>query len=241
MDSSLRGFASEIFTLKIGPEEKQLNVPRDILTQVPFFSTSLSSGNFAESHKKSFDLPEDDAQAVADVIYYVYAGRVPSLNLNIEAVHKYVRAYIVADKFKAEIVANELATQLICYHAEQPVAPATVQILLDADLHSKPLCDVLLKDLAWYMKRGDFAEQGSCKADLEGESDGEGSVLSDKLDWSELDGWSKSNLLSLIHVIRNLQVEMYKDGPASDALDNLCGLHTHESTKKCSVPSENDD
>lgn len=77
MNSQFRGFAgTEVYTLIVGREEKHLSVPHDILTLVPFFATALSSGAFEESRNKVFRLPEDDPQAVADLLYFSYTNEV---------------------------------------------------------------------------------------------------------------------------------------------------------------------
>lgn len=76
MDDKFCGLGSEIFTLVVGAEAKELFVQKDILVRIPYFSTALSSGQYVESKKKKFHLPEDDPQAVATVIYCVFTNQV---------------------------------------------------------------------------------------------------------------------------------------------------------------------
>lgn len=215
--------SSEIFTLIIGrgQEEKPLMVQRDILVQIPYFESALRSGNFPESQEKVFKLPEDDARAVADVIHFVYTGRVPALSYSLtesgsvlpeyeKRAEHYVKAYVVADKFMSEATANALVDAIVSYMAKLLVPPSFIVILKQAGLCQTPLYTFFLEEAAYTVK--------------------DGARNQDNIQWfgSKLD---KDGLIELMKAVARVNVNDKR--PAIQILNQPCWLHKHELTKQC--------
>lgn len=224
MADPYHGFGSpDVFTLNIGPSQnqKQLMVPRDILTRIPYFETALRSGSFTESSEKTFNLTNDDPRAVADVIHFSYTGIVPGLLHDVNEMgsilrehrHRatdYVKAYVVADKFRAESTRNKLGDALLRYMAECSVNAAKINILHDAGLGEGSLCQLLLDDAAYTILVGHRSEQNRER-------------FCTKV--------RKTQLIDLVMAMG--RVKSMTSRPTTTALANPCKLHKHELTKPC--------
>ena len=173
MDDRLRGFDGEIYTLNVGPEKKVLRVPECMLSTVPYFKTALSSGSFTESKAKTFDLPDDDPKAVADVLYYAYTGHVETLRVGayimqhiddrldrkprndackqMADAQAYLQAYITADKWKAEATVNKLVDAFITYQSKSAADPGYLAVLGRAEYRDCPLYKLLMQELVFEM------------------------------------------------------------------------------------------
>ena len=219
----LRGFGGEIYTLKVGPDEEQLLVPGNILTLVPYFERALSSGSFTESTTKTFELPDDDPKAVADVLYFVHTGRVEALSpfntLGITtAFQAYLRAFIVADKYKAEAVANNLVDAIIRRQSGCVVNPASICILGNAGLHGTPLYTDLMRELyRQSVKRPyrghTFLGPDPGKTTLE----------------EATHGWSKEDFRQFMVIVG----EGPPKGTIFGGAGNMCDFHMHDLTERC--------
>lgn len=159
MDDIFRGFSSETLTLVVGPEAKQLFVQKDILLQIPYFRSALNSGEYIVSKEKTFTLPEDDPQAVADVLYFVYTNYVSELPSytgdaakESNAADACLKAYIAADKFMAEDIANSLLNELIRYYEKKTVSPRQIAILSAAGFEGSSLYKLFMRQMVWKIK-----------------------------------------------------------------------------------------
>lgn len=81
MPAKFRGFGSDVFLLRVGPEQTELKVQPDILAQIPYFAKALSSNAYLASVELSFKLPDDDSSAVAEVLWFVLVGSVPPIKM----------------------------------------------------------------------------------------------------------------------------------------------------------------
>ena len=232
MDDKYRGWDEETYILSIGPESKQLFVPRKILTQIPYFSSALKSGNFVESEKKTFHLPDDDAQAVADVLFFTYTGKVeelpgaqdddpdPEVTTRIKS---YLRAYIFADKCKAESTANDLASRIIECYDRKMVDPGTISILGEAGLHATPLYGYLLQAIAMDYQRGFYTMDNAISSDYEKSMNFE----------EACNKMSREELLRLVVIAADPEVESKFVHAAKGETYKLCKYHKHDLTKEC--------
>ncbi|KAK5946977.1 hypothetical protein PMZ80_001123 [Knufia obscura] len=225
MDTNFRGFASENFILNIGKNGTQLKVPQDILTKIPFFANALNGGRFEETKKKVFDLPEDDPQAVADVIYFTYADSVnpifPQVSLaEAQQVDAYIRAWIQADKFKAEKAANILVDRIVEFHDDTPVEPRELDLLSKAGHEHSALYDVLVAELGWLINVGTYSKTGSAYSLHEYEEIDFDSAC------AEL---SKEDLLRLMKVVRQCTTDNLS--PTTRAISDPCAYHKHDLTE----------
>ncbi|KAK5958811.1 hypothetical protein OHC33_000654 [Knufia fluminis] len=155
------GFASELFTIIAGPSKGELHVPKDILTEVPYFEGALRSGRFSESHNKTFILPDDDPDAISEVFYSSYgdqvskASKLPELYSTSPYTHEerskvyaLVKAYITADKLMAFKAKNIFYEELVLYHRSRLVDPRNITLLSRSDLVQSSLFVFLICELA---------------------------------------------------------------------------------------------
>ncbi|KAL8647318.1 MAG: hypothetical protein Q9226_006481 [Calogaya cf. arnoldii] len=100
------GFDSEIFTLVVGSgeEKKTFKVHASYLSQSPVFDR-MCNGQFEESHTFQICLPEDNPEAIEDLIEYFYTGNfrdygtVPSDGDTGTATDQLAEIYCVAEKY----------------------------------------------------------------------------------------------------------------------------------------------
>lgn len=229
MDDKFRGFSSETFTLIIGPEARKLFVPKDILVQIPYFNGALSCGQYLESKEKTFKLPEDDPQAVANVIYFVYTNHVKKLDRatpttieEMQEVDTYLQAYIAADKFMAETTANRLLDELFEYHRRNLVCPKVIARLSAAGLEKSSLYKVFIEDIAYNLKYDHYPEA----------TPGEASRAKIQNDWEGFCAQlEKEDLLKMIIAFK--QAKYSGKEPMETAFTNRCMFHKHDLTEKC--------
>ena len=237
MDERLRGFGSQTYTLIVGPGKEKLTVQEQILTTIPYFKTALSSSGFRESQTITFDLPEDDPQAVADVLDFTYTGTVAAILFNSEdsqqpelVAYSYLRAYIVADKFKAEVTANQLVDEVIRYHKGLVVYPGFLEVLGDAGLHDCALYKLLAQGMLNDLRENQY-DRGfePCS--------GEEKLVFDDM----VQKLSKEDLLHIIYAAKGFKYEGTTD-PITEASNDLCKYHKHDLTEKCTTttPSRED-
>ncbi|KAK5094067.1 hypothetical protein LTR70_005509 [Exophiala xenobiotica] len=138
---------------------RQLKVQRDILTQIPYFAKAFSSNAFSESVELTFNLPDDDPSAVAEVLWFVLVGSVPPIMTDESSdstcvtatvkVQSYVKAYIAADKLMVDDVKRKILEMVVVYHQDSHVDPDLVAVLSEADYHESALYAFLVAQLAW--------------------------------------------------------------------------------------------
>lgn len=80
-------------------------IPKDVLTKIPYFQAALRSGAFLESETKTFYLTEDDATAIADVIFF--SNQMPNNPPAITESKRLRLACILADKWLIDAVHNK--------------------------------------------------------------------------------------------------------------------------------------
>lgn len=216
MNDRLRGFGgTDVFTLVVGPTKERLSVPKDILTQIPHFRIALSSGDFAESHSKRFELLEDSPKAIADIIYFTHSGRIP-LPEDEDSMRSYIRTWIVADKYQAETLANGMIDKIVAYHQNTVVKGKEIVILREAGLEDSLLFDLLLRVIAWDMSHSVYKSDFTFKG-------------------MDFDVLSKMELELVLEIIMK---QTKKDEDPLDAAKKApCLLHTHALTPVCK-PSE---
>ncbi|KAL8803994.1 MAG: hypothetical protein Q9200_006000 [Gallowayella weberi] len=101
------GFDSKIFTLIVGPEEKQFTAHASFLAQSPVFDR-MCHGHFEESHTLQIRLPEDDPIVIKAIIQYLYSGSFHDFGTEeacgntADAANELAEIYIVAEKYGLE-------------------------------------------------------------------------------------------------------------------------------------------
>lgn len=242
MNDTLRGFGgNEIFTLTVGSNKQILSVQKAILMQVPYFKAALNSGQFVESQKNVFDLPEDNPKAVADVLFFVYSGHLDHFDgatglipdpQEHEKLMALVYAYVTADKWGAEGVANRLVDCIIHYHNSNLVHLEIISILSSAGYQNSPLYKCLLDYLAYFMLVAGYSEWH------------EFSQLWERPDHRPEETFatacSRLSRDDLVAILSATQQEKVVGGERSisAAMHNPCSLHKHERTDPCAPNSK---
>ena len=236
MEDHYGGWDEETFTLIIGPEGKRLFVPRKIVLNIPYFASALKSGAFIEFESRTFNLPDDDAKALADVLYFTYTGEVKKSSIQYSTGQKrdsaraqhfqsLLRAYILADKYKAEVVANQLADTIIWYQDRSTLDPDSIWILSNAGLQDSPLYNLLLREMHRYLEEGDYNNYTVSWLDDD----------SDVVDFDEaLQRLPKEDLIRFIRIPNRL--ERKEQYPIQKARSKLCDYHKHDLTETCKKP-----
>lgn len=218
----LHGFGDpEVYTLVVGDGKQILTVPKAILTRIPFFEKALSSSSFEESSTKTFTLPDDDPQAIADVIYCTYGGDINLIAKNHQEfaaeeremlTARYLRAYVAADKLLAEETQNKLSDIIIQSLAHMRVTNTFLTILSRSGLRETPLYKLMVAELAVEAMCGTSTVVSWC----------------DDLEKREL-----SDLVKALVTCRGS-----RGFPSAKAVQNLCELHKHVITEKCRKTGE---
>ncbi|KAK5075559.1 hypothetical protein LTR64_001766 [Lithohypha guttulata] len=247
MDDEFRGFAGEVFTLRVGSDQKDLFVPRDILMAIPYFEHALNrqvsrrisgfmltsfSGGFIESQTKTFVLPEDNAKTIADVLYYAYTGCVPKLpdvdhscsREQTARVEAYLLAWVVAIKYKAEQVANSLIDKFVAYAGKRMLHPGVLLVLGEADMRDILLYRLLAPEILWTYKRGVYPNELYARATDE-HTDCFENILR-RLPHEEVVA-----LVLAAHWANNEWPDY--DWSSSFAARDLCKFHVHDLTEPC--------
>lgn len=215
MDDRLRGFGGlDVYTLLVGQGEdaEALSIPKNILLPIPFFKTALQSGAFQESTTKTFELPEEDPVVVADVIFWSYTGGTAAPRLETE--DHMLRAWMLADKWMAEGVANKIIDVIIDYYQIALVPPSNLTYLLKAGYNDTALYDVLFKSFAWnYLQHG-----------------GRLSGVDWYEEWIETH-FTRDQLLELFKITN--KVRIHHIDPVRFAAGHICKLHKHDISEKC--------
>lgn len=230
MNDKLHFFGNrDTFTLIVGEGRVNLYVARPILEQIPFFNKALRNNQFREALDKEFILPDDDPQAVADLLYFVYADHVKHIEyvdgvpLSDEQrgyVKAYVRAFIVADKYSAERTANRILDRLIDYHMSCVANPQTISILSEAGLQNTNLYGFLVDEVAARIRNEVKEETGNS---LNQSFATDGSELFKDV--------SSEDLLAIMKSLMRIKREAKY--PSDKFKRNPCLLHTHQLTPKC--------
>lgn len=247
MDDELRGFGgTEVFTLITGPDKQHMSVQKSILLRIPYFRAALSSGIFAESQIKVFDLSAYDAKAIANVLFYVLTGRVERLEYvergyttlrEVDKLNTYIHAYVLADMWKAESTANALVDEIIRFQYNNRVHPDSISILSSAGLEESALYKFLVADMAYCMLDEEYFP---CRSNGEGLPQGHpDEPANSETAFCRL---SREDLVRFVAAMHSRQREIMGDKtvsqsggeyPTTKALNNLCSFHKHESTTKC--------
>jgi len=159
MPAKFRGFGSDVFLLRVGPEQTELIVQRDILTQIPYFAKALSSNAFSESVELTFNLPDDDPSAVSEVLWFVLVGSVPPIEMIDETpdaiceaatvkVQSYVKACIAADRLMVDDVKRKILEMVVVHHQDSYVDADLIATLSEAGHHGSALYAFFIAQLA---------------------------------------------------------------------------------------------
>lgn len=236
MDDSLQYFGSEdIFTLIVGQERKKLYASRPVLQQIPFFDNALKGNHFKEAKNKTFELPEDQPKAVADLLYFVFANHVRAVDCEEQGVgrdkekivEEYLKAFIVADKFMAERTANRLLDRISCHFRYNNVENDHIDILSSAGLQATKLYNFLINDLASTMKHAIRQGKRFRESDKHFATDSE----------SFLANMASDTLTAVLRSLLDPKADLKSSTSKWDSPFEDCSLHTHHFTKRC--PQEN--
>lgn len=219
----------DTFTLIVGEQRVELYVVRPMLEQIPFFNNALKGDHFREALEKEFILADDDPEAVADVLYFVYSDHVkpvdyvdgvPLSDKQRGFVKAYIRAFIVADKYSAEATANRIIDRLIDYHMSCVANPQTISILSEAGLQGTKLYEFLVDEVAARI-RNEIKEETSNSLNQSFATDGS-ELFSDV---------SSEDLLAIM--VSLMKIKSEPKYPSDKFKKNPCLLHTHQLTPKC--------
>lgn len=204
---------------------------------------SASRIAFKTPSTNTIDLGDCNPKAVADVIHYSMTNDIPSIEdregegnrkHNDNAVRLYTQAWIVADRFNLERVANGLINRIAEYSDIWALNPSVVTTLVEADHGDSKLCNFMVRDIAYQIR--------------------EQSYVGDENDWSfrtaEVEDSSSLQYESFEAVCQNMpssilariirETQAAKECPTQAAIRNPCMLHTHELTDPCSPPVPDD-
>ena len=119
-------YSSPVVVLLVGSRKKALFAHKDILAPVRFFGACLQPNRFAEGYATAgcplqVTLPEDDPEAMGDVVHYLYTGRLElelkeGVNDSEEienTMQRLVNLYIAADKYQIEDLCNMIVDAVI--------------------------------------------------------------------------------------------------------------------------------
>ena len=169
MPTKFRGFGSDVFLLRVGSEQTELKIQRDILTQIPYFAKALSSNAFSESVELTFNLPDDDPSAVAEVLWFVLVGSVPPI-MTVESsdsisyadrvkVQSYVKAYIAADRLMVDDVKMKILEMVVVHHQVSHVDADLIATLSEASHHDSALYAFFIAQMAWDFNQSQFGDR----------------------------------------------------------------------------------
>ena len=68
-------FASPVVTLQVGPHEQSLRAHRSILTNIDYFAVCLVPDRFVEGKSNTISLPEDDFDAIVQIMHYLCCSK----------------------------------------------------------------------------------------------------------------------------------------------------------------------
>lgn len=221
----------DLFTLIIGHEKSELYVPRTLLEQIPFFSNALKGDQFKEATEKVFEMPEDDPKTINDLLHFVFADHVKSIqetskekttDEEAEIVKSYVRAFIAADKFMAEGTANRIVDSLFNYHLTTGVDPELIGILSSANLRDTGLYKYLLDDIVMGMINAAKKDEPFREDQWVNENEGYPFI-----------GLGEADAMALLRGLSFSAV-------GEDTWEK-CDLHTHKVTPRCHDEFSDDD
>ncbi|KAL8676404.1 MAG: hypothetical protein Q9186_007068 [Xanthomendoza sp. 1 TL-2023] len=117
--SDEEGFASQIFTILVGPQEQKFTAHASFLSQSPVFDR-MCHGRFEESRTFTIRLPEDDPKVIKAMIQYLYTGDFTNYELidvavGVTSAHagfQLVDLYKVAEKYQLQQLKTLLLEKL---------------------------------------------------------------------------------------------------------------------------------
>lgn len=214
--------SDDIFTLIVGKACTKLYVARPILQQIPFFDNALKGNFYQEAKNKTFKLPADTSEAVADLLYFVFSDHVEEIKSASEA-NWYARVFIVADKFMAEKTANLILDRLFEYHLDNDVDLDIIEILVNAGLQATKLYEFLVKQLTGQMKISMAREELFRPSDKYFALQNEGF----------LEILTRDTMKTILRELLEPKSKMVGPGDNYD----FCSLHNHQFTKTCNSKS----
>ena len=151
---------SDVIEILIGLDEARYLVHKDVICPAsPFFERCLQH-DMKESSTKTVRLPEDDPQAFAVILEWVYDRGRPVVKGGSRQVRRMVQAYQLADKLCMESLTNSTADAVKTYHVAN-LSYACVVVGLPA----VPIKDFLMDQLAYDISRGDMWTDPKAKTD----------------------------------------------------------------------------
>jgi len=216
MPANFRGFASDVFLLRVGPEQIELKVQRDILTQIPYFAKALARDAFVESVELIFNLPDHDPTALSDVLWFTLVDEVPPI---IEDDESYVQAYIAADRLMVDDIKSKILGRIVVYHQAMFVEPEHIVILSERNYHGSALYAFFIAQFAWDYWHNEHPEDIS---------------IAFQNDMKEDSGVSKLDLLRLLsvaHVVEKCtepaESEFWLSGPDIEKHEDVSNSHDY--------------
>lgn len=149
-------FDREPITLFFGYDQKCLYINEAILRKFPFFSDGSKYDVSGIDQSRRIDLLGYNGKVVANVINYSITNLVPEIlrsgisdDMATQLSISYAQAWIVANKFGVEKIANMLVDRLVQYHDRRYVNTTLLKLLKDAEYEDTSLYGHLLSDVAY--------------------------------------------------------------------------------------------
>lgn len=238
-----RYYDGKPITLWFGEQVEPLYVQEGILARIPFFETAfrfastIQDDTSSAPQSKGIDLSDCDRKAVADVIFYTTQDKVPPIKqledgragepYDHTTAGIFVKAWIVADRFGLETIANALVDEFVIYHEHWVLNPSLIVILNQADHDDSRLCRFMIRDIAYQAACTTY--DGWTGPNYTGDPQNE-SAVEDK-SYAEMCAGLPQSVL--VCILQSTQTE--RKCPTKKALKRLCQLHKHETNPKCTV------
>lgn len=146
----------QITTILVGPEEQRFLVHTETLREVPFFQKCLDSG-MIQSQENLIRLPEDNAEAFAEVVKWMYKGALCSKvrgNVTItsefdEDYLKMMRIHLLARKLCIEELQNSTTDGLLDVLLETVYYMDTMHLNLVMAIAHQTTRSIGLRNIVW--------------------------------------------------------------------------------------------
>ena len=152
-------FASPLVTLQVGPAKQLVNAHKAILSNIDYFAACIAPDRFIEGESNSVALPEDEFDAIVQVIHYLYTGKLehPVSDRMSEEERRgtaglYRKTYIAADKLCMEELCNFIMDWFINYNQWHIPSLGSTSYLISHGPEGSPLVDLSIKALACMIK-----------------------------------------------------------------------------------------
>jgi hypothetical protein len=111
VDQSSVIIEDETVSIYVGPKRKKFLVHKKLICEISDFFSKAFTGGFQEAQENSMHLPEDDPNAFALFIDWIYRSKVPAMHNREDQVTLY-NLYIFAEKLCLDDLANATMDQI---------------------------------------------------------------------------------------------------------------------------------